>query len=91
MFSCFKAQGGKKLAPCFPLTYVLQIPTAIIGYMLFDSAISEQMVRFMAVSMIGGFVYSFAKIKVQWVPRFKAGGYVCDKSKISALNRDPPY
>lgn len=39
------------------------IPTAVIGYLLFDSVISKQMERFMAVSMIGGFMYSFAKIK----------------------------
>lgn len=57
----------------YHLSYVLQIPTAVIGYLLFDSVISKQMERFMAVSMIGGFMYSFAKIKVKWVTRFKAG------------------
>lgn len=42
-----------------------QIPTALLGYKLFDSQISRQMGEFMVVSMTGGFMYSFAKLKVK--------------------------
>ncbi|CAB1106258.1 unnamed protein product [Ectocarpus sp. CCAP 1310/34] len=44
-------------------TYDSEIPTALLGYQLFDSAISTQMGEFMLVSMIGGFMYSFAKLQ----------------------------
>lgn len=41
-----------------------QIPTALLGYWLFESEISRQMGEFMFVSMTGGFMYSFAKLQV---------------------------
>lgn len=41
-----------------------QVPTAIIGYFLFESDINFPMACFMALSMLGGFLYSFAKIEV---------------------------
>lgn len=44
-----------------------QIPTAILGFCLFESRISRQMWEFMAVSMLGGFLYSYAKLQVSFV------------------------
>lgn len=51
-----------------------QIPTALLGYQLFDSAISWQMGEFMVVSMTGGFMYSFAKLKVNGCDFFRGVG-----------------
>ncbi|CAM9657670.1 unnamed protein product [Ascophyllum nodosum] len=39
------------------------IPTAILGWCLFETEISVQMGQFMFVSMTGGFMYSFAKLE----------------------------
>lgn len=66
---------GLFIAAVFPLClrsvtlffwfWFVQIPTALLGYQLFDSAISRQMGEFMFVSMMGGFMYSFAKLQVR--------------------------
>jgi len=50
-----------------PTTYAIvgsmnKIPTAILGWFLFDSVISPQGWVFMSLSMFGGFLYSYAKI-----------------------------
>jgi len=39
-----------------------KIPTAFLGWFLFDSIITPQTWLFIAVSMCGGFLYSYAKI-----------------------------
>lgn len=51
-----------------PTTYAIvgslnKIPVAILGYVLFDNAIDLQTWCFIAVSMCGGFLYSYAKIQ----------------------------
>jgi GDP-mannose transporter len=51
-----------------PTTYAIvgslnKIPVAILGYIIFDSAISEETLFFIAVSMCGGFLYSYAKLR----------------------------
>lgn len=51
-----------------PTTYAIigsvnKIPVAIMGYILFDNAITQQTWFFIAVSMAGGFLYSYAKIQ----------------------------
>lgn len=51
-----------------PTTYAMlgalnKIPIAILGYFLFDSVISGETWFFIAVSMCGGFLYSYAKIR----------------------------
>ena len=51
-----------------PTTYVTigslnKIPVAFLGYWLFDSKISSETWFFIAVSMCGGFLYSFAKLQ----------------------------
>mmetsp|Transcript_22984 Transcript_22984/g.63757 ORF Transcript_22984/g.63757 Transcript_22984/m.63757 type:complete len:473 (+) Transcript_22984:28-1446(+) len=51
-----------------PTTYVTigalnKVPVAFLGYWLFDSAISRETWFFIAVSMCGGFLYSFAKLQ----------------------------
>lgn len=56
-----------------------QIPTAFLGYLLFAKDITLQMGEFMVVSMTGGFMYSFAKLKVGlflFFPCFDGGGGV---------------
>eukprot|EP00547_Thalassionema_nitzschioides_P011509 CAMPEP_0194263780 /NCGR_PEP_ID=MMETSP0158-20130606/47240_1 /TAXON_ID=33649 /ORGANISM="Thalassionema nitzschioides, Strain L26-B" /LENGTH=221 /DNA_ID=CAMNT_0039003991 /DNA_START=537 /DNA_END=1202 /DNA_ORIENTATION=+ len=51
-----------------PTTYAIigsvnKIPAAFLGYWLFDSTISSQTWSFIAVSMAGGFLYSYAKLR----------------------------
>lgn len=51
-----------------PTTYAIvgslnKIPTTILGWLLFDSVITGETWFFIAVSMCGGFIYSYAKIK----------------------------
>lgn len=51
-----------------PTTYAIvgslnKIPTSILGWFLFDAEISSQTWLFISVSMLGGFVYSYAKIR----------------------------
>ncbi|GMI07529.1 hypothetical protein TrLO_g8246 [Triparma laevis f. longispina] len=60
--SCVAATG--------PTTYAIvgtvnKIPTSIIGSFVFDAEISPETWFFIAVSMTGGFIYSWAKIKQQ--------------------------
>ena len=50
-----------------PTTYAIlgslnKVPVSILGYFLFDAPISGQEWFFIAVSMIGGFLYSYAKL-----------------------------
>jgi GDP-mannose transporter len=50
-----------------PTTYAIvgslnKVPVAILGWIIFDSKISPQTWFFIAVSMCGGFLYSYAKI-----------------------------
>ena len=51
-----------------PTTYAIvgslnKIPVAILGYVLFDNKISPEAWFFICVSMSGGFLYSYAKIR----------------------------
>ena len=51
-----------------PTTYAIvgsmnKIPTALLGWTLFNAEISPQSWFFMAVSMCGGFLYSYAKLR----------------------------
>lgn len=51
-----------------PTTYAIvgslnKIPVAMLGYVLFDDVISSETWFFIAVSMMGGFLYSYAKIQ----------------------------
>jgi GDP-mannose transporter len=51
-----------------PTTYAIvgslnKIPVAILGYIIFDSVISEETWFFIAISMFGGFLYSYAKLR----------------------------
>lgn len=53
-----------------PTTYAIlgslnKVPVSILGYFLFDSAISAQEWFFIGVSMVGGFLYSYAKLKLE--------------------------
>jgi len=57
-----------------PTTYVTigslnKIPVAILGYYIFDSIISQETWFFIAVSMCGGFLFSFAKLQSSSSPR----------------------
>jgi GDP-mannose transporter len=50
-----------------PTTYAIigslnKIPVAFLGYILFDSIITNETWFFIAVSMMGGFLYSYAKL-----------------------------
>jgi len=50
-----------------PTTYAIvgslnKIPTTIIGYFIFNSVITAETWFFISVSMLGGFIYSYAKI-----------------------------
>jgi GDP-mannose transporter len=50
-----------------PTTYAIvgslnKVPVAILGYILFDNVITNQTWFFIAVSMSGGFLYSYAQI-----------------------------
>jgi GDP-mannose transporter len=51
-----------------PSTYAIigslnKIPTSILGWFIFDSVITAQTWFFIGVSMMGGFLYSYAKIQ----------------------------
>lgn len=51
-----------------PTTYAIigsvnKVPVAIIGWVMFNSVITPQTWFFIAISMCGGFLYSFAKIR----------------------------
>jgi GDP-mannose transporter len=51
-----------------PTTYAIvgsvsKVPTAILGYVLFQSVITLQTWMFIAVSMAGGFLFSYAKLQ----------------------------
>jgi len=51
-----------------PTTYAIigslnKVPIAMFGYVLFDNIISPQTWFFIGVSMCGGFLYSYAKIR----------------------------
>lgn len=51
-----------------PTTYAIvgsmnKIPTAFIGFLAFDTPIDPQTWAFMSVSLVGGFIYSYAKIR----------------------------
>jgi GDP-mannose transporter len=59
--SCVQAAG--------PTTYAIvgslnKIPVAFLGYILFDNVISYDTCCYIAVSMFGGFLYSYAQIKM---------------------------
>jgi GDP-mannose transporter len=58
--NCVQATG--------PTTYAIvgslnKIPVTFLGYMLFDNKISAETWFFITVSMTGGFVYSYAKLR----------------------------
>ncbi|CAN0428167.1 unnamed protein product [Laminaria digitata] len=57
------------------------IPTAILGFCLFESPISRQMGEFMVVSMLGGFLYSYAKLQEKWE---------AEKVRLQVLNMSQP-
>eukprot|EP00904_Undaria_pinnatifida_P002829 jgi/Undpi1/12547/HiC_scaffold_6.g02216.m1 len=57
------------------------IPTAILGYCLFESPISRQMGEFMVVSMLGGFLYSYAKLQEKWES---------EQARLAVLNMPQP-
>lgn len=51
-----------------PTTYAIigslnKIPVAFLGYILFDSIITKETWFFISVSMMGGFLYSYAKLE----------------------------
>jgi drug/metabolite transporter (DMT)-like permease len=51
-----------------PTTYAIvgslnKIPTALLGWTLFDAVITPQTWLFIGVSMSGGFLYSYAKVR----------------------------
>jgi GDP-mannose transporter len=51
-----------------PTTYAVvgslnKVPVALLGYLLFDSVISQETWFFICVSLCGGFLYSYAKIR----------------------------
>jgi len=56
------------VAQAGPTTYTLigslnKVPIAILGYVLFDDRITTQTWTFILISMIGGFLFSYAKIR----------------------------
>ena len=58
--NCVQATG--------PTTYAIvgslnKIPVTFLGYVLFDNTISAETWFFISVSMTGGFVYSYAKLR----------------------------
>lgn len=58
--NCVQATG--------PTTYAIvgslnKIPVAFLGYIIFDSVITSETWFYIAVSMCGGFIYSFAKLE----------------------------
>jgi GDP-mannose transporter len=64
--NCVQATG--------PTTYAIvgslnKIPVAIIGYFLFDSIITGETWFFISVSMTGGFLYSYAKLREAQAPK----------------------
>jgi len=51
-----------------PTTYAMigslnKIPIAIMGYLIFDSTISEETWTFISISLLGGFLYTIAKLR----------------------------
>jgi GDP-mannose transporter len=51
-----------------PTTYAIvgslnKIPTTVLGYFLFGAVISGQTWFFIVISLLGGFIYSYAKLK----------------------------
>jgi GDP-mannose transporter len=63
-----------------PTTYAIvgslnKVPTAILGWILFNAQITPQTWFFIAVSMCGGFLYSYAKLRPS-------------KRKVSTATRD---
>ena len=51
-----------------PTTYAVvgslnKVPVALLGYMMFDNVISQETWFFILVSLCGGFLYSYAKIR----------------------------
>ena len=51
-----------------PTTYAMigslnKIPTAFIGYWIFDSVISEETWTFISISLLGGILYTIAKLR----------------------------
>jgi len=61
-----------------PTTYAIvgsmnKIPTAFLGWFLFNSIITPQTWLFIGVSMCGGFLYSYAKISTQMKKNGTAG------------------
>ena len=51
-----------------PTTYAMigslnKIPIAIMGYAIFDSAISEETWKFISISLMGGILYTIAKLR----------------------------
>ena len=54
----------------FPLVcFCCQFPVSIIGYFLFASTITMTQAEFIVVNIVGGFIYSAAKIKVSTCQR----------------------
>lgn len=58
--NCVANTGATTYAIVGSLT---KVPTAILGWFLFDAIITPQTWFFIAVSMCGGFLYSYAKIR----------------------------
>jgi len=61
-----------------PTTYAIigsinKIPVAFLGYFLFDNIITRETWFFIAVSMAGGFLYSYAKIQTSRVKQPQSG------------------
>ena len=60
------------------LTYAIigslnKIPIAILGYFIFESTISKDTWFFISVSMAGGFLYSYAKLRAASKQRESSG------------------
>ena len=62
-----------------PTTYAMigslnKVPIAIMGYYIFDSAISEETWTFISISLAGGILYTIAKLRAG---KQKSGSYHC--------------
>lgn len=62
-----------------PTTYAIvgslnKIPIAILGWLLFDSVISGETWFFISVSMCGGFLFSYAKLRTSQLKAMSGGG-----------------
>lgn len=69
--NCVQATG--------PTTYAIvgslnKIPVAILGYLLFDNVITGETWFFIAVSMCGGFLFSYAKLRTSWQKSASSNG-----------------